>query len=133
MADFITKDSGVREEYASGMRRDTQAGKPDYTLIDRAFLRRWAALMTRGAEKYGRENWRKADSEEELERFEASALRHMYQWLNGDVDEDHAAAVAFNLAAAECVKARLVQAPSGPVPDYLWKLANDMIPKGAQQ
>ena len=107
---YITKDSGAREEYASGMVRDTQKGKPDYSLIDRSFLHRWAELMTRGAEKYGRDNWRKAGSEEELKRFEASALRHMMQWLEGDTEEDHAAAVAFNLAAAEYVRERLNQA-----------------------
>ena len=28
---FVTKDSGVREEYASGMRRDTQEGKARLT------------------------------------------------------------------------------------------------------
>ena len=112
---FITRDSGQREEYASGMVRDTQDGKPDYTLIDRAFLKRWADLMVRGAKKYGRENWRHADSPAELERFEASALRHMMQWLDGEGDEDHAAAVAFNLAAAEYVKSRLACAaePTG--------------------
>lgn len=105
---FVTKDSGEREDYDSGMRRDTQNGKPDYSLIDRPFLRRWAWLMTRGAEKYGKRNWEKANSREELERFEASALRHMYQWLDGDApEEDHAAAVAFNVAAAEHVKAKL--------------------------
>lgn len=107
---FVTKDSGVREEYDSGMVRDTQKGKPDYTLIDRPFLARWAALMTRGAEKYGRNNWRKANSEEELQRFKASALRHMYQWLDGDTEEDHAAAVCFNLAAAEYVWDKLLRA-----------------------
>jgi Domain of unknown function (DUF5664) len=105
--DYVTKDSGAREEYASGMRRDTQQGKPDYTLIDRAFLYRWAMLMTRGAEKYGRENWRLAASETELERFRSSALRHMMQWLDGEGEEDHAAAVAFNIAAAEMVKSKL--------------------------
>ena len=105
--EFVTKDSGIRQEYESGMRRDTQEGKPDYTLIDPAMLRRWAELMTRGAEKYGRRNWEKACSEEELERFEASAMRHAYQWLAGEVDEDHAAAVLFNVAAAEYVKRRL--------------------------
>lgn len=104
---FITKDSGVREEYDSGMVRDTQDGKPDYTLIDRAFLKRWAELMTRGAEKYGRENWRNANSQAELDRFKSSANRHLIQWLDGETDEDHAAAVAFNLAAAEYTKNQL--------------------------
>lgn len=104
---YITKDSGARQEYASGMRRDVQDGKPDYTLLDRAFLKRWAELMVRGAKKYGRHNWRKANSQEELERFQASAYRHLVQWLDGETDEDHAAAVAFNLAAAEYVKSKI--------------------------
>jgi hypothetical protein len=104
---FETKDSGEREEYASGMVRDVQDGKPRYDLLDRAFLRRWADLMARGAEKYGEENWRNANSASELSRFQASALRHLMQWLDGDLDEDHAAAVAFNLAAAEYVKRQL--------------------------
>lgn len=107
---FTTKDSGKREEYASGMRRDTQEGKPDYTLLDPAFLKRWAELMVRGAEKYGRDNWRKANSVVELIRFKSSAFRHFMQWINGDTDEDHAAAVAFNIAAAEYVKTKLEDA-----------------------
>lgn len=107
MNEFETKDTGVREQFASGMVRDTQLGKPRYDLIDRAFLKRWALLMSRGAEKYGAENWRKACSEEELKRCEASALRHLFQYLDGDRTEDHAAAVAFNLAAAEYIRGRL--------------------------
>jgi hypothetical protein len=105
--DFETKDSGEREEFDSGMRRDVQAGKPRYDLIDRPFLRRWAELMARGASKYGENNWRLADSEVEFNRFQASALRHMFQWLEGDRSEDHAAAVAFNLAGAESLLVKL--------------------------
>ena len=107
MDDFIVKDSGIREEYGSGMRRDTQSGKPMYNLIDKTFLYRLAVHMAKGAEKYGRDNWRLANSQEELERFEESALRHMMQWLNGDTDEDHMSAIAFNIASAEYVKRKL--------------------------
>ena len=32
----------------------------------------------------------------------------MYQWLEGDESEDHAAAVMFNLSGAEYVKQKLV-------------------------
>lgn len=46
---YITKDSGVRESFDSGMVRDTQQGKPRYDLIDRPILKRWAELMARGA------------------------------------------------------------------------------------
>ena len=104
---FQVKDSGARQEYASGMVRDTQEGKPDFTLLPLDFLERWATHMTKGAEKYGRENWTLASSEEELTRFKGSAFRHLIQWLRGDLDEDHAAAVAFNIAAAERVKGYL--------------------------
>lgn len=110
---YTTKDSGKRQNYDSGMRRDTQEGKPDFSLLltnlpyDEQLLTRWAALMTRGADKYGRRNWQLANSPEELERFRASAFRHFVQWVSGEDDEDHAAAVMFNLNAAEYVKAKL--------------------------
>jgi len=105
--EFTTKDSGKREEFPTGMRRDTQDDKPRYDLLDRPFLKRWAELMARGAKKYGENNWKKAATEEELARFKASAIRHLYQWLDDDNTEDHAAAVAFNLAGAEMVKDKL--------------------------
>ena len=108
---FITKDSGKRDSFASGMVRDTQDDKPIYTLLDFPMLKRWAQLMVRGMKKYGRDNWRKAAGEEELQRFKDSALRHMIQWLEGDVSEDHAAACYFNIAGAEMVKAKLAEAP----------------------
>jgi hypothetical protein len=105
--EFITKDSGQRQEFSTGMKRDVQKGKPRYDLLDMPMLKRWAELMARGAEKYGEENWRKAATEEELKRFKASAIRHMYQWLEGDYTEDHASAVYFNIAGAEMVKEKL--------------------------
>lgn len=107
MTDFIVKDSGKRQEWASGFRRDTQEGKPDLTLLPLEFLERWAEHMTKGAVKYGRDNWRLADDQSALERFQASAFRHLVQWLRGEADEDHASAVAFNVAAAEYVRGRL--------------------------
>ena len=105
--DYKTKDSGKREEFTTGMVRDTQDDKPRYDLLDRPFLKRWAELMARGAKKYGEENWRKAATNEELTRFRSSAVRHMFQYLEGDRTEDHAAAVAFNLAGAEMVREKL--------------------------
>lgn len=104
---YITKDSGRREEFTSGMVRDTQDDKPRYDLIDRVMLRRWAELMGRGAKKYGDNNWRKATGEAELRRFEASAFRHLMQYLDGDTSEDHASAVFFNLSGAEMVKEKM--------------------------
>lgn len=96
---FQTKDSGKRQDYASGMRRDIQEGKPRYDLIYEPLLTRWAELMARGADKYGENNWQLANSREELARFKASGWRHFIQAMRGDGDEDHYAAVCFNLAA----------------------------------
>lgn len=103
---YQTKDSGERVEYASGMHRDTQKGKPRWDLLfvpgmpyqDQPLMR-LAELMARGAEKYGSHNWTLASSEEEKERFKASAARHFVQWLTGETDEDHMAAVVFNMHA----------------------------------
>jgi len=114
MREYETKDSGERAEFDSGMVRDVEEGKPRFDLtmpLDLAYedqmLVRWARLMARGAEKYGDRNWEKASSEEECQRFRASALRHFMQWYLGEDDEDHAAAVFFNITGAEYVDNRL--------------------------
>jgi hypothetical protein len=116
--EYVTKDSGERAAYASGMVRDTQAGKARFDLIlpdgvpyDDQFLTRVAMLMTRGIEKYGDRNWEKADSPEEMRRFRGSALRHLLQWYcEGDAEEDHSAAVVFNLLAAETTAWKIAHA-----------------------
>lgn len=96
MTDFITKDSGAREEYTSGAKRDTQEGKPRYDLIPPGPLKRLAELYARGAEKYDDWNWTKGMP---ASRFIASAMRHMEAYRGGDTDEDHLAAVAWNVFA----------------------------------
>jgi hypothetical protein len=118
---YVTKDSGVREEYGSGMVRDTQTGKPRFDLMlprgvpyEAQFLTRVAALLARGAEKYEDRNWEKAQGEEELERFKSSADRHLMQWMCDESDEDHAAAVVFNLLAYETIKWKIQTGNSSP-------------------
>lgn len=104
---YQTKDSGKRVDYPSGMRRDTANGKPRYDLIWLPGLKRFAELLERGADKYGDNNWQLADSPEELARFRASAWRHFTQYMAGECDEDHMAAVMFNLFACEYVTDRI--------------------------
>lgn len=113
MSEFIIKDSGKRQEFASGMVRDTQDEKADYTrIMDGPMYDRWAIHVTKGAVKYpdvrpGVPNWTLADGEEELIRFKKSAARHFRQWLRGDTDEDHASATLFNINGFEFVKEKL--------------------------
>lgn len=111
--DFIVKDSGARQEFASGMVRDTAEGKTDYTaVLDGPMFDRWAEHLTKAKAKYpdiapGVANWTLAEGEEEMARFRKSAFRHFRQWLRGDTDEDHAAAVLFNINGYEYVRAKL--------------------------
>ena len=113
---WITKDSGKREQFQSGMQRDTQEGKARFDLLfpkdvpyEGQFLTRVAELLARGAEKYAERNWEQAEGMVEMERFKASAMRHLAQWMAGEEDEDHAAAVVFNLLGAETLKWKMDQ------------------------
>jgi hypothetical protein len=112
---FVTKDSGARQTFETGMVRDTARAKARYDLLYLPMLKRWAELMGRGAEKYGERNWEKARTEAEYSRFRESAFRHFMQWFTGESpEEDHAAAIMFNVSGAEYVKGRLdnVKAPT---------------------
>lgn len=112
-AGYEIKDSGVREEFTSGMVRDTATDKADVELIfNGPMADRWAEHLTKGARKYpdvslGVPNWTLARGLAELVRFRKSAARHFRQWLRGDVDEDHASAVFFNINGAEYVRERM--------------------------
>jgi len=107
---FIIKDSGTREEFPSGMVRDVGGDKPRYNrCLEGPMFQRWCEHLHKGAKKYpdvkvGVANWTLAAGEEELQRFKESALSHMIDWLEGKMDEDHAAGVFFNINGAEFVK-----------------------------
>lgn len=109
-AEFVIKDSGQQAEFQSGMVRDTTGGKTEWHRVaDGPMLQRWAEHLTKGAQKYpderaGRPNWLLASGVAEWARFRASAFRHFMQWFFGARDEDHAAAVFFNINGAEYVR-----------------------------
>lgn len=106
--EYIVKDSGQRQQFESGMQRDVTDGKVRYDLVfDGPMLERYAVHLTKGAQKYDPRNWMKAAGTEEMERFRESAVRHFFQWLRGDTDEDHAAAVFFNINGHEYVREKL--------------------------
>ncbi len=91
---FITKDSGKRQEFETGSVRDLATGKGRYDLIPTLPLRRLAGLYERGSAKYGDRNWEKGQP---LMRYVDSAMRHINCLVAGEPDEDHAAAIAWNL------------------------------------
>jgi hypothetical protein len=104
---FVIKDSGERKTFSTGMQRDSGAKTLRPDLVWTPGLIRVAEHYGKGALKYAERNWEKAGTQEELDRFKASAFRHFLQWFRGDVDEDHMSATVFNLFGAEYVKAKL--------------------------
>ncbi len=98
-------------ESSSGVLRGDKTGKLNFLLVrDGPLLQRWATLLTKGAAERGDRNWMKASSTDDLERFKESAARHFEQWLNDETDEDHAAAVVFNMNGVEYTK-EILDAP----------------------
>ena len=123
MAEFITKDSGERAQFESGMQRDTQDGKPRFELMlpldvpyEEQMITRLAALYGRGAEKYDERNWEQANSHDEMARMKASAFRHFMQWMCGEKDEDHAAGTIFNIIAFETTEYKVDRGIDGLQP-----------------
>lgn len=104
MANFITKDSGERQEFSTGARRDIQEGKGRYDLIPAEPLKRLAQLYERGAIKYGEHNWTKGIP---LARYLDSALRHLINYMEGDREEDHLIAACWNLFSLVATEERI--------------------------
>lgn len=106
---YEIKDSGERKTFESGMVRDTATGKTEYDrVLDGPMFDRWAEHLTKATAKYpdlpdGRPNWTLASGDAEKQRFQKSAFRHFRAWLRGDTDEDHAAAIFFNVNGYEYV------------------------------
>ncbi len=119
MSQYETKDSGERATFEGGGERDTESGKPRFDLTEpvgvpwaRRLSVRFAMLMGRGADKYGDRNWETFRTEKALRRARSSAYRHFMQWYHGDdaPEEDHAAAVMFNILATETIRWKMEQA-----------------------
>lgn len=89
-------DSGKREEFQTGSRRDTREGKGRFDLISPIALKRLAQHYENGSRKYGDRNWEKGQP---LSRYLDSALRHLNNILAGDVSEDHFSACSWNCFA----------------------------------
>lgn len=91
------KDSGERQEFDTGAKRDTQTGKGRFDLIPYEAQHEIACCYEEGAGKYDPRNWEKGIP---VSRFMSSALRHMSKAASGYTDEPHLAQAAFNIMGA---------------------------------
>lgn len=98
---YEVKDSGKREEFETGARRDTDEGKPRPSLIHPHFTKRLASHMAKGAAKYDDWNWTKGiPTARSLDSLE----RHIIAIKEGKEDEDHLAAIAANTMFIMCTR-----------------------------
>src|SRR5690606_41173239 len=99
---FFQAEDGIRDFHVTGV----QTCALPISYKDQ-MLTRWAKHMASGAERYEDRNWEQFSDWEAYDRAKASAFRHFMQWMNGEQDEDHAAAIFFNVMAAEYVQGRI--------------------------
>jgi Domain of unknown function (DUF5664) len=93
---FELPDSGKREEFSTGSRRDTREGKGRYDLLPWCAIERIAKHTENGAHKYGDKNWEKGQP---VSRYFDSAVRHLSKWIQHNDTEDHLAAACWNILA----------------------------------
>lgn len=106
------KDSGERTEFSTGAVRDMHTGKGDMASLPANAILRVSKHYENGAAKYGRWNYTKGIP---TSSFLDSALRHLFKYLAGYDDEDHAAAAAFNilgLIEMECSHKDMMDIPT---------------------
>lgn len=113
---FLLNFSGDTVAYESGMTRERKVGLPRFSLLvptnvpyEHTMVYRDAMLLTRGAENHGARNAELGNDREALDDFAESAGRHYFKWLSGMRDEDHAAALRWNVRQYE---------------ESLWRLEN---------
>jgi hypothetical protein len=95
----VTGPSGntiTKETFDTGAKRDTHTGKSRPDLISPFAVKRLGDRLAKGAEHYGERNWEKGMP---VSRTIASLERHLNQYKRGCNDEDHLAAIMFNVMA----------------------------------
>jgi len=112
------KDSGARQEFETGSRRDTRDGKGRFDLLQWRAIRLVARQLEEGAKKYGERNWEKGQP---LSRYLDSATRHLAMFAMGLTDERHDVAVAWNIL---CLIDTVERIKEGLLPAHL----NDLPP-----
>ena len=97
----IESDFGVLkaiEEYAEGVKFDS--GKASLSLLDPKAMVEIARVMSVGASKYGRHNWRKGIAQS---RLIDALLRHVFAYMGGEDLDPETGLSHIAHAAANCM------------------------------
>ena len=120
------KDSGQRTTYETGAVRERAPGKGRYDLISPLALKRLAVILERGCEKYPERNYEKGIP---LSRYMDSAFRHLMQYIEGQIDENHLDQCFYNIYAAvhteEAIRRGILPETLNDLPCYVKGNIND--------
>jgi hypothetical protein len=119
---FGLQDGGTRKTYSTGAQKEDSSkteGKGAYHLLPFHPIRRVAEIYRKGAMKYSPYNWQKGIP---LSRFLDSAKRHLDQFCEGLIDEDHLHQSIWNLFAIshtmEMIERGLLPKELNDLPSY---------------
>jgi hypothetical protein len=120
MNKYETKETVQKEKFSTGAQRNDANGKGKYVLVSPMALRRLAGVYERGSLAHGVRNWERGLP---ISRCLDSAIRHIYQYIEGLRDEDHLAQAAWNLCAAihmeEMIERGRLPQELNDMPNYL--------------
>jgi len=85
--------SGEMSHFTTGAVRDAMQNKGLPSQMPMSALRAVSRRFEEGAQKYGRGNWEKGIP---LSRYIDSIYRHLWDFMDGDQEEDHLSAVLWN-------------------------------------
>lgn len=113
------EDSGKVRLAPTGAQRDSNEGKGRYDLISPIAIARLARINQLGAAKRGDRNWEQGMP---LHWFVDSALRHIFEYLEGRSNEDHLAQAFWNVMCAmhteEMVARNILPSTLMDLPNY---------------
>lgn len=90
------KDSGKREDFSTGSKRDTNEGKIRFDLMPVTVKYLLGAHYAFGSIKYLSRNWEKGQP---IMRLHESCTRHYTLWEMGDTSENHLVGALWNMIA----------------------------------
>ena len=68
------------------MFKKADQGKPQVSLVEPSYVLGTAQILTFGADKYGKDNWKTATAED-IQRYRDALLRHLYAYLGGEIND----------------------------------------------
>ena len=107
------KTSGTKQTFSTGSQRDNRDGKGRFDLLPARALTLLAKHFETGGARYGDRNWEKGQP---LSRYMDSAIRHLFKHLEGQRDEQHDIAAAWNIL---CMKDTELRIKEGLLPQSL--------------